>query len=471
MTKTFRPALVRAVLVIGALISPQGLSTPLGLAAGPDARIPEGLEGLSVPLQAPSAKGSPSSVRRLGLGEALDIGLSDNLDLALARAEVQIARGRRLAVQARLFPSFEGALRGRRRDGRVQGSFGKLRDVTFNTFNDSVALVYGANLGARLHEAFAERREMDASLLGALRAEQKLLLRVAELYQNLLLTTAAVRIAEEVVSQDEQFLGIARARAEGGLGLGSDVARAQAKLAADRQELVTVRSMRDEVGMELAVALRLDLGVPIEPREASLEPLHFKLGGGPDAAVADLAATRPDVRAARERAEAARHHSAAARWELFSPELRALFAWTAIGDEPADLDGRQDRGAALVWTISPEEVGELRKRRAEQERARLGSVRTEEAARAEIMKMRRDLTAVIDRIPHTRSGLEAAEENLRLSQARFRSGTAIALEVLDAENVRAEARLGLARDIVAYNLSQIRLLAATGLIDRSSFAP
>ena len=49
-----------------------------------------------------------------------------------------------------------------------------------------------------------------------------------------------------------------------------------------------------------------------------------------------------------------------------------------------------------------------------------------------------------------------------MSLAQFQAGTAIALEVIDAADRLAGARLELARSIVDYNLSQVRVLAATG---------
>ena len=82
-----------------------------------------------------------------------------------------------------------------------------------------------------------------------------------------------------------------------------------------------------------------------------------------------------------------------------------------------------------------------------------------------------DLAAASDRIPLAGEGLRAATDTLRLSEARFQAGTAIALEVLDAQDLLAQARFNLARAIVEFNTAQARLLAASGTIDRASFLP
>ena len=79
---------------------------------------------------------------------------------------------------------------------------------------------------------------------------------------------------------------------------------------------------------------------------------------------------------------------------------------------------------------------------------------------------RREIAAAADSIPLARSGLEAAETSRRLSLARFQAGTALLLEVLEAQDAVAHARLNLARAINAFNVAQVKLLAASGRIHR-----
>ena len=411
------------------------------------------------------------STRVLGLAETLDIALADNVKLALARAEEQVARGRRRAVKGSLLiPSLAFGAGVGRTNGRVQGSFGGLMDVTFSTYEGGVALVYRANVGAQVNAAIATTRELEAATLEALSAEQQLLLRVSELYQNLMLSTVGVQIAAELIESGEGFLRIVRARAAGGLALGSDVARAEAALAADRQQMIETRNLRNAISVDLAVALRLDPHTRLEPADTNLEPARF-FDPGLDDGAHPGAETRPDVRAARQRAEAARKQSQAAWWDIFSPELRAEAGQFQIGETSNDLEGRNEWRTMLLWTISPGGVGDLQQRRAEEEAARLRSVQTEDRARGEMVRAQQDLAAARRSIPVAGQGLEAAADNRRLSEARFKAGTAIALAVLDAQDVLAAARFNLARAIVEYNTAHVRLLAATGTIERSSFAP
>ena len=114
------------------------------------------------------------------------------------------------------------------------------------------------------------------------------------------------------------------------------------------------------------------------------------------------------------------------------------------------------------WTLSLEKLSKVLERRQERTAANLQAVQMEERAMGEAQRALQELQAAQERLPLASNGLVAAQQNHRISLAQFKSGTAIALEVLDAEDRLARARLDLARSIVNYNLSQVRLLAATG---------
>ena len=454
---------MKAALLFGAL---------LALAVSPmPAQESSPLESFAIELTPRDEGEGDQFTRLINMVEALDIALADNPQLALARAEAQVARGRRRAVKGSLLvPSLAFGAEVGRTDGRVQGSFGALMDVTFSTYQGGVGLIYRVNVGAQVNAAIAETRELEAATLQALSAEQQLLLRVSELYQNLMLATVGVLIAEELIESGEQFLSIVRARAAGGMAQGSEVARAEAGLAADRQQMIQVRNLRNAISVDLSVVLRLDPRTRLEPADARLKPERFLDPDSGDT-VRPGTEVRPDVRAAWQRAAAARRQSQAAWWNIFSPELRAEASRFQIGRTSDDLEGRNEWRTTLLWTISPMGVGELQQRRAEEETARLRSVRTEDRARGEIIRAKQDLTAARLSIPVAGQGLKAAADSRRLSEARFKAGTAIALEVLDAQEVLADARFNLARAIVEYNAAQARLLAATGMIRRDSFEP
>lgn len=404
-------------------------------------------------------------VATMSLGEAIDRAFRENLDLALARAEEEIARGKSYASYGRLLPALElGGLAERTR-GRVQGSFGELRDVHFTTLEPQLALAFSVNIGREISESFAATRILDASNYRTLRTEQRLLLGVLELYESLLLSRTGVRIVEDLVKNSEEFLRIARARFEAGIGSGSDVSRAEAKLASDRQKLVLARRAWQEESVKLAVVLRTDPEILLDPSED--EPDTLLLAPSPQVDQEEYISRRPDVLAARLTEVASSDLRRAAWWDLLGPQIEAAVSRSYLGEEANDLKARTDYGVFLVWRISLERLGRIREKSAEEGRARHSYQVALDQAKSEIRIALQDVEAAQANIPLAREEFSAAQANHRISVSRFVEGTAIALEVLDAEDTLAEARFNLARAIVAYNQARARLLAAMGTIDRN----
>jgi outer membrane protein TolC len=73
-------------------------------------------------------------------------------------------------------------------------------------------------------------------------------------------------------------------------------------------------------------------------------------------------------------------------------------------------------------------------------------------------------------IPIAQQQVTAAEEALHITQENFEAGTALFLDILQAQDAVLQARLNYATAITAYDQSQVNLLTALGLIDQANVA-
>ncbi len=472
---------------------------------------------------------SEGVVERIDLETALTRALEDNIDLALARANEAAAQTRVSGGKSAFLPALEADAGFSFVDGTVQGSFGDFRDIDARGHRVGIGIVYGVNIGEQVKELAALRKELDAAVFGSLAAEQQLILRVAELYENLVLSKAGVDIARRLVADAESFERIARVRAQGGVGLGADVARAEANLASARSALEKAREVWRQTSIRLSTVLRKDPAVLLSPIDAELmewDLVDMYDAQKPEAAVEN----RPDVEAVRQEARAASDRVQAARWDLFGPTLTAEASLSGLGgrgerpvrdrlenlsdaiggfarginnwqmvfaedsttpistpagsmvetfydyrdlfrdsEQHEDLQGRANFTVGLTWSLSFKKRDRLRELKVVSERAQLRVERQEDRAKGEVQSARSAMESSSKRIEFALDELQAAETNHRIARARFREGTAIAIEVLDAQQVIAQARLNLARHVVDFNLAQARLLAAAGLIDVEDF--
>ncbi len=436
------------------------LSLAVILGAGVHAPAAEPGGSASVKIPPLTANGGDTGARPIRLAEVVGLAFENNLDLALAATATRRAAAMAREEEGVLVPTLELGASYRTRDGRIQGSFGVLRDADFDTYQGWIGLSYKVNIGAKIHDAIAARKRRSEALFSELDTEQRVILQVAELFANLELARTAVGVAGQLAAESESFVRITAARERAGLGSGADTARARAKLAADRREELDARRLWVEVSAGLATALRLDPSILLEPAEDRI--LAWHLGPAPETI------ERPDVESLRQSVDAAGHSRSAAWWSLLGPELIAGAARIELGEEAGDLAPRTDYGAALRWKLSLNKVAAIHRHEADAETAKLELQRIEDRVARETAVADRNVGLARERIPIAEDGVTAAERNLRISNARFTGGTAIALEVFDAQNTLARAWLNLAEAIISSNLAQLQLLAATGHLGRES---
>ncbi|MBI4558691.1 MAG: TolC family protein [Candidatus Hydrogenedentes bacterium] len=463
----------------------------------------------------------------IDLNTALALALEGNIDFALAQANEAAAKIRVSGGKSAFLPGLEADAGFSIAEGTVQGSFGDFRDIDAQGHRVGVALTYGVNIGEQVKELAALRKELDAAVFNTLAAEQRLIFRVVELYENLVLSKVGVNIASQLVSDAESFEHIARVRAEAGVGLGADVARAEANAAASKSRLEEAREVWRQTSIRLATVLRRDPSVLLDPRESASQEWRIATGDENENPAA-MTERRPDVAAARQEARAASDRVLAARWDLFGPRLVAEARLSGVGGrgEPSRRDtpevlsdavggfdraarnwgsvlagaaplssaagsftetfydyrdlfrdrhqdvglaGRTDLSIGLMWSISFAKRDRLREVKIAEERAQLRAEQLEEIALGEVRSAQSAIESSSARIGFAENELEAAETNHRIALTRYREGVAIALEVLDAQQAIAQARLNLARYVIDFNLAQARLLASAGLIDDSDF--
>ena len=405
--------------------------------------------------------------REITLVDALDIALADNLDLALARAEQSIAQQRRRVSEATLYPALEAGVGASRTDGRTQSrSSGEIEDVEFNSYDPHVALVYRVNIPARIQAIMAERREVEAAALDTLSTRQRLMLRVGELYHSLLVTHIGIQISEQLLESSRELQRLSDALLRADVGHGADAARARARVAGVQQQVVESKRLYEQASARLATVLRLDPAVTLDPAEAQLSVWNVT-PPAEDFDPVEATRNRPEVQAAAKRTAASQRRVEAARWSLLAPEIVARVEEAAIGAHADDLDDLLHYGAFIGWTLSLEKAAAVDQARAETLASRLRAARLRDVAVGEVRQAMLDIDAAVEQIPLAEQELSAAQEAMRLHTARFKAGTSVALEIIETQDLVSRAQLNVARAIEAYNLAQLHLLAAAGVLDRN----
>jgi outer membrane protein TolC len=455
-----------------------------GCATGPSA--PEGAPPTVMPASQPSADVLPldSSQAHPMYGEMLAIDLPNvvqvasakNIDILAARQRVEASRGQLESAAASIFPVIGPGVALDHVQG-VNSSFtGQLVGVNFTTLQPAVLVEFLLNPGRVFFDVIASKKR----LLAAEQLERFVLMDTIRSsvvqYYDLILAQSRVSDARAAVDAAAELLRLTRLRLGAGTGLPADDLQAQANLARRQQDLAIALNNFYQSSITLASTLYLDTTVTLVPKPDHLAPVRLvreDLGIGDMLAIA--AKWRPDLQGAKSAAAAATADRKSTLWGGVSPQLQAGYQFGGISSQTPGqnfpLQEQQHATASVGWLLSPTLFGQVKTAKATEQESALEVERRVEEVRAQVVRSAQDSATNAKLIPIAKQQVAAAEEALRLAQKNLGAGTALTVDVLQAEDALNEGRLRYSNAVTSYDQSQVNLLAALGLIDSVSLAP
>jgi outer membrane protein TolC len=262
-----------------------------------------------------------------------------------------------------------------------------------------------------------------------------------------------------------ELLRIAHSQLQAGTGVGLDVTRAQAQLAATRAALIASRNGRDHAHLDLLRSLSLPLGTDI----ALTDSLSPAATGEtiPDEAtlVAQALKNRPDLVAEEERIRAARQGLSAIKAERL-PSLGLVADDGVIGKNGAKMLNTYTWGLQVTLPIFD---GFRREARVQEQQS---VVKEAEIRHRDLEQQARvDVRAALLDLANAREQLAAATERLRLAEQevtqardRFNAGVAGNADVVNASLALTASRTLVNDAETAYQLARVSLARAIGSV-------
>jgi outer membrane protein len=309
---------------------------------------------------------------------------------------------------------------------------------------------------------------IDQSKVELAREELDLALRVKEAYFNILIADKAVEVAEKDVASRKSNANVARNFYEVGMIPVNDLLQAEVEWAAAQQTLVKVQNSGRVARSAFNVILAREVNAPVDVEDI----LDYKPEIGDfEEYMKQALKQRPEIKAVDIAILRADQQMRYAKSGYF-PRVSLSARYTKLGDDVdvggSDIHKAHDfvAGATLSWNLSELGWGKTR-----------SSVREKESLKRELMETKRALedsinlelkTALLDletaekNIPTTRKAVEQGEENLRVSEERYKAQVTTITEVLDAQTRLSQARMNYFGAFYDHNLAKARLLRAIG---------
>lgn len=428
--------------------------------------------GVVALLLAGTARAQAPQVRRLTVGDAVQLSLERNENVVIAVAQTDQARGAIVETRSRALPKLDLSYNYARNVQRPVIFFnqgGQTQQISIGQANDNTfalslqQTLFDPGLGSAL-KAARLAREVSGDQVQDARRQTALATRTG--YYQVLLNRQLADVQRKALAQAEARLDQVQSRAKVGLASEFDVLTAQVAVENLRPPLI-------EAENQLVISrqqLKRQLGVSLQDSLVLLDSLSFgQTQVPPETEIEQAAQSRADRRAAegmiqlRKAAAQAEDRSSLPKLDLNLALSRRASSQTLI---PPDQDFSQSFvvGLQVSWPLFDGRAsqGRLLQNQAQLRMAQQQLDAVDADIRLQIREARQGLQAAEAQVNSARATVGRAERALEIAQKRFANGLSTQLELGDAELAVTEARSNVAQALFRYNVARAQLTAALG---------
>lgn len=281
----------------------------------------------------------------------IDKAIAGNQDLAIAMANVAIARSQYRVERAQLLPHIDATGSPEEARGKVTtigpgGVVTAPRETTRSYALDVGFSSFELDLFGRIRSlTHAAQAQYFASEAGARQARLTLVAEVADAYLTFAADRSLLAIAQDTAASAKTSVDLTQARLGGGVAPRSDLRQAQTVLEQANSDVASLTSQvaQDRNALELLVGAKVaDADLP-----ASIDAVDSLLGEVPAGLDSHVLLRRPDVAQAEYRLQAANAQIGAARANFF-PTLDL----TGIAGAASPALGQLFNGKNFNWSVS-----------------------------------------------------------------------------------------------------------------------
>jgi outer membrane protein len=433
--------------------------------------------GVSLPggTQVPGAARTTQGPSSLGLEQAIQLAIENNLTTLLAREREREAAGLRAQSRAGLLPNVSGTAyqanvtQNLAALGFQPGTFPGITNTfigPFNNFDARARLVQSIFSLAAIRNFQAGKAGVRVAELQESLAREQVAAFTALTYLEALRSSREVEAAQADVDLAQTLLKLAQDQHTAGVATGVDVTRAETRLAQERVRLSQAQTASEQAVLNLQRVVGLPLGATVtlaDPLRFTQEPLPSV-----ETAVAEAGQARPEVRIAEAQLNLNALERRATEAELL-PSVDFVGDYGVSGITPTNTALPTRRVAVQLnvpvfnggLTRGRIEAASSRERQAELE---LGSVRgqVEEDVRLAFSALR----TTGEQVAAAGQTVTLAQRELEMARDRFRAGVGDNVEVVTAQAALSGARSAEVTALAQYNAARLNLAAALGRAER-----
>jgi outer membrane protein TolC len=419
----------------------------------------------------------------IDLPTALRLADAENLQVILAREQIQQAYAELDQFDVLWLPSLRGGVHWNKHEGPLLDTVGNIVNVSRGSmYAGAGAAAVGAgspaipglfanfNLSDAIFQPLAAQQRVGARQRGAAAIRNNVLLDVSLGYLELLRAAQDVAITRDLHEKTREISRLTDAYARTGQGLQADADRMRVELGLRENDIRRSEEAQAVASARLAQLLRLPVCVRLDPVDPVTVPLCLiSPACGCNDLVARAIAVRPEIAQNRflegEAIERLRR-------EQYAPLVPNVFMGTSYGGFGGGLGGnlsnfndRFDFDVAAYWELRNLGWGEAAARDGARSRVRQAQVQRlaviDQVAR-EVAEAHAQVVLRQQQIDTARRVVQAASESYDHNLVRIQHAQGLPIEVLQSMQALLQARREYLRSVIDFNIAQFTLQRAMG---------
>jgi outer membrane protein TolC len=413
----------------------------------------------------------------LSIDEAIERGLTRNVNIILSVQNQKLVHGQVLTVKNNLLPSMTA-------EAKTSTQEINLAAMGFNPSTISIPGATGGFPSIVKVDVTSAQLNVDQQLFNVpayylYRAAQKadqvaswemlnqrgtVALNVGTQYLRAVADAAQIENARSLVKADEVALHQAEASHEAGVGTNLDVLRARVQLQTEQQTLINDENVfaKDKIALNRLIGLPADQELTLTDTTPYSEFAELPL----DQAMTLAFDRRKDLRSLQAQHELADRSEKAVKWERL-PSLSFGGYYGVLGETHGLYHGVFSAAGKLKFPIFEE--GQLRGEREVAQAQMQGlqhqitslKVSIEQQIRSAML----DVNAADELVKVARSNVELATQQLQDTTDRYAAGVDDNLPVVQAQATLAAAQSQLVETLYQYNQAKLQLARNTGVVE------
>ena len=394
-----------------------------------------------------------------------------NLDIQIARENLNEARAKHQSAVEQFFPWVAPGIGYHRRDGVAQASpSGIISDANYQSYTPGATAVAQWNLGNAIYSTLAAKQLVKASDQAVDTGRQDAILSAARRYFDLVKARALVCVINEAIQISQDYQQQLHEAVAAGIAFKGDELRVQAQNGHYQISLEQAQEQQRAASVNLAQVLHLDSRVDLVPLDTGLTSLTLSpTNAAMDELVVQAMQNRPELKQSQAVLAASRAEKNGAVYGPLIPSLGAQVFGGGLGGgpdgRPDTFDGMADYTVGLSWQIGPGglfDSGRIKAGKARLAASKLAQSKLKDAITSQVVDALVAVNSTTIQIQLAEQNLNTASEALRLTRQRKQFGIGIVLEDIQAQQALTQARSDYVAVLAEHNKAQYALRRAIG---------